>query len=124
MRSYVGLLSDSSVLTLEKYGPRATILTGELGRLDGAPLIVSEYVRQDLNASGVYDGVTTNRTLALTVNRNAWLSGIRRTPTVKILQELYAESDQLGIIASVRRAFAARFPTATEPIVALHYNLA
>src|SRR5262249_43416370 len=68
MNAYVQLLADTSLLTLEKYGPNATILTGELGRVDGAPVIVSEYVRADLNASGVYDGTTTNRSEVLTVN--------------------------------------------------------
>lgn len=123
IRSYINLLSDASVITLEKYGPQATILTGELGKLDGAPLIVSEYVRQDLNATGVYDGVTTNRTLAMTVNRRGFLQGQRRGLTVQVLRELYAESDQDAIVASFRRAFAARFPS-TETTSALTYNLA
>ena len=123
MRSYISLLSDANVQTLEKYGPNATILSGELGRIDGAPIIVSEFVRQDLNASGVYDGVTTNRTLALTVNRAGFLVGQRRGVTVQVLRELYAESDQDAIVASLRKAFTARVPT-SELIVALSYNIA
>jgi hypothetical protein len=123
LRAYVSLLSDANVLTVDKYGPRATILTGELGKLDGAPLVVSEYVRQDLNASGVHDGVTATRTVALTVHRGGFVVGQRRQLTVQVLRELYAESDQDAIIASFRRAFAARFPS-TETTVALHYNVA
>jgi HK97 family phage major capsid protein len=123
MRSYINLLSDANVQTLEKYGPNATILSGELGRIDGAPIVVSEFVRQDLNASGVHDGVTTTRTIALTVNRAGFLVGQRRGVTVQVLRELYAESDQDAIIASLRKAFMPRFPT-TEGIVALTFNVA
>lgn len=121
--AYMQILGDSNVLTVDKYGPQATILRGELGSLDGSPIVVSEYVRQDLNATGVYDGVTTNRTLALTVNRRGYLMGSRRGITVDVYRELYAESDQDAVIASLRRAFTGRFPT-TEGTVALHYNLA
>jgi hypothetical protein len=121
--AYMQLLADSSVLTLEKYGPEATILRGELGSVDGSPIVVSEYVREDLNATGVHDGVTTNRTVVLTVNRRGFLTGQRRAVTVDVLRELYAESDQDLIIASMRRAFTPRFPS-TEGIVALAFNAA
>jgi hypothetical protein len=123
MRSYINLLADANVLTLDKYGPNAPILTGELGKVDGIPIVVSEYVRQDLNASGVHDGVTTNRTLALTVNRRGFLQGQRRGLTVQVLRELYAESDQDAIVASFRRAFTPRYPS-TETISAMTYNVA
>lgn len=119
---YVALLSDSNLQTVDKYGPAATLLAGELGKVDGAPVIVSEYVRQDLNASGVHDGTTTNRSVALTVNRRGFLVGNRRGVTVQVLRELYAESDQDCIVVTARKAFAARYPS-TEAIVATHYNL-
>jgi HK97 family phage major capsid protein len=123
MAGYNQLLADTATLTLEKYGPQAVVLTGELAKVDGVPVIVSQYVRQDLNATGVHDGVTTNRTVALTVNRRGWFFGNRRDMTVQVLTEAFADSDQDGVIASVRKAFAPRYPTATEKIVALHYNL-
>jgi hypothetical protein len=120
---YVQLLSDPSVITLEKYGPQATILTGELGRVDNVPVIVSDYLRTDLNASGVFDNTTTTRSLALTVHTGGFMSGYRRGITIQVLRELYAESDQDAIIATYRPAFTARYPNATEPTIAAHYNL-
>lgn len=123
MRGYISLLSDANVQTLEKYGPNATILSGELGRVDGAPIVVSEYVRQDLNATGVFDNVTTNRTVALTVNRRAWMIGDRRSITVQVLRQLLAESDQDVVVVSLRKSFVPLYPT-TEPIVGLTYNVA
>lgn len=120
---YVDLLSDSSVITVDKYGAQATILSGELGKVDGVPLIVSEYVRGDVNATGVYDGTTTNRTMALTVHRKGFVLGDRRGVEVQVLRELYAEYDQDAVIVTTRKAFTPRFPTATEKIVAQHYNV-
>lgn len=120
---YVNLLSDVNTLTLEKYGPQAVILNGELARVDGIPIVVSQFVRDDLNATGVYDGTTTTKTIAITVNTNCWLVGNRRALTVQTLRELYAEYDQDAIAVSMRKAFVPAYPVATEPIVALTYNL-
>lgn len=122
MAGYIQLLSDTATLTLEKYGPQAVVLTGELARVDGVPVIVSEYVRADLNASGVFDNVTTNRSEAITVNRRSWFFGNRRDMTVQVLRELYAEADQDGVIATARKAFQPRYSAATEPIVAVTFN--
>lgn len=124
MSAYVQLLSDVNVITVDKYGPNATILAGELGKIDGIPIVVSEAVRQDLNATGVYDGVTTNRTETLTVNTKGYVVGERRGLTVQVLRELYAESDQDAIMVTTRKAFSPRFPSATEPTVSLTYNQA
>lgn len=124
MAGYMDLLADANIQTVDKYGPSATILTGELGKVAGVPVIVSEYVRQDLNATGVHDGVTTNRTIALTVNRKGFLRGSRRALTVEVYRELYAESDQDAVAVTIRKAFEPRFPVATELIVAQHFNVA
>lgn len=122
IQQYIQLLSDANILTMDKYGPQATIVTGELAKVDGVPVIVSEYVRADLNAAGVYDGVTTNRTVAVTANRKGYLRGLRRELEVQVLRELYAEADQDAIIVRTRRAFEPRFPAATERCVAVTYN--
>jgi len=119
---YLQLLSDTNVLTMDKYGPNATIVQGELGKVDGSPIIVSEYVRADLNASGVVDGVTTTKTELITAHRRGFLRGTRRGVTTEVLRELYAESDQDAVIISRRDAFAARYPN-TEGVSAVAYNV-
>lgn len=124
MKTYINLLGDTNVYTVDKYGAGATILSGELGRADGTPLIVSEYVRQDLNATGVYDGVTTNRSIVQTVNRRGYALGSRRGLTVQIFRELYAESDQDAVQVSWRKAFTPWYPIATELATAQTYNVA
>jgi hypothetical protein len=120
--NYIQLLADPAVLTLDKYGPDATILTGELGKVDGVPVVLSEYVHDNLNATGVYDNVTTNRSLAITVSRRGFLLGNRREMMVEVLRELYSEYDTDAVKVSMRKAFESRFPN-TEPTIALTYNL-
>jgi len=123
VRVFHKLLSLPEVLTVDKYGANATILTGELAKLDGIPIIVSEFIREDLNASGVYDGVTTNRTILPLVYRPAFLYGDRRTITLRVSQELYMETDQDVAIATQRLDFQPVQDAASEPVVGLGYNI-
>lgn len=123
INEYIDILDDTSVLTLEKYGPQATILKGELGSVDSVPLIVSEKMHVDLNATGVYDDVTTNLTEAITVFRPGFRTGTRRGLTLEVLRELYSEFDQDAVKISMRRAFTPVQPANTEKIVAITYNV-
>jgi hypothetical protein len=93
----------TNVSTIEKYGPRATILTGELAAFLGIPIIVSERVREDLNASGVYDGTTTTKGSVLLVNLSGWIPGRRRDFTVEVDRDIKTQTQ--FVVASFRRAF-------------------
>lgn len=121
VKSYIDVLADPTVQTVDKYGPNATVITGELGRADGVPIVLSEGVREDLGAAGVYAAAST-KTVALTVYTKGFVRGVRRNTTVQLLKELYAEADQDGIIVTEREAFASRYPG--EPVVAASYNIA
>ena len=118
-------LEDSSgnqvVTTVDKYGPNATILSGELAKLDGIPVVVSEYVREDLNASGVYDGTTTTRTLMVLVYRGGFIYGDRRRITMKTDEDI--ETDQQLMVCTQRLDFEDRFDASTNNTIALGYNL-
>lgn len=122
--SYYRLLSDSNVLTVDKFGPQATILNGQLASLYGVPIIVSEHVRENLNASGVYDGITTTKTFALAVNRNEWVMG-RRTPlAIEVDDSIYRETYQRVIVGFMREDFANVNATgSSEDDTAISYNV-
>lgn len=126
LTSYIDLLSDENVQTVDKYGAQATVLTGELGRADGVPLVVSEYVREDLNAEGVRDeegeAPVQNRSTAATVHRRAFVRGTRRMLSVEFYRELYAEEDQDGTKISTRQALTERYTG--DPAVAVTINVA
>lgn len=97
------------VLTLEKYGPQATVLTGELAKLKGIPIVVSEdYSLTDAN--GKIHNTAGNNTKGsfLVVNRLGWKVGWRRRPRIFVGQIPF--SDAWYIMSSARldiRPFAA-----------------
>lgn len=64
------------VQTLEVYGQGATIFKGEMPVIFGVQPIETNYLRADLNATGVYDGVTTDRTLAVMFNADEVFIGV------------------------------------------------
>lgn len=89
--------------TLDKLGPRAVVLTGQLGQFDGIPVIVSEHVRENVGASGVYDGTNVGRTTANLVNRTRFWYGDRRSVTLKTFEDI--QTDQMVMVAKQRLDF-------------------
>ena len=116
------MMALSSVATLEKYGNQATVITGELARYQGIPIVCSEYMRSDLNASGVYDGVTTNRTALLLVNLRRWFIGMRRPIRIKIMEDL-PNQDRWLMASYQRKDFQGMAQSATEVSVSYGYNV-
>jgi HK97 family phage major capsid protein len=78
VRGLIALLSMPEIMTLEKYGPQATILTGEIGKVDNISVLVSEKFREDLNASGFNDSTTNVRAAILLAHLPAFVRGTRR----------------------------------------------
>lgn len=122
---YIQLLKKEHVETLEKYGPNATILSGELARIYGAPVIVSRHVREDLNASGVHDGTTEDNSYELCVNRRGFMLAEVRPITLE--SERLINTDQTNIVAMRRVDFQPVFgavDAATSKKVAWYgYNI-
>lgn len=97
------LFTLTNIVTLEKYGPGATVLSGELFKYSGAPVIVSEYLESDLNASGVYDGITTNLSMLLYAHRPSFMVGYRGGITLN--SNLDIDTDQIILVAKRRMDF-------------------
>lgn len=104
--SYYALVTDTNVITVDKFGPQATILNGQLGALYGVPIIVSEHVRTNLNASGIHDAITTTKTYALAVNRNEWVMGQRTPLALETDDSIYRETYQRVVVGFMREDFA------------------
>lgn len=124
IKAHDEMLGLDELKTVDKYGDKATILTGEVAKLDGIPVVLSEKIRENLNASGVYDGVTETKTVLHLVYRPGFLFGDRRAVKVQVLRELYAESDQIAVVGSQRLDFEPVYDTDSEPIVGIGYNIA
>jgi N4-gp56 family major capsid protein len=85
------MLGIAEVLTVDKYGQAATILTGEIGKLYGMPIVASSYIPSNLTALGVVDSVTPGtKTAVLVVNKRFF--GIADRGTIGLEEERKAVS--------------------------------
>jgi len=123
VNGYIQMLNLSEVLTMDKWGGGYTARFGELAVFDGSPIIVSEYMWDNLNASGKYDGTTTDRTSILYVYRPGFWIGNRSGITVKVITD--DETDQLKVVAKKRVDFEDPYDAtlAANPQVLLGYNI-
>lgn len=69
--------NKEQVVTLDKMGPNAFVLSGQLSQTNGIPNIISEFSRDDLDSTGVYTTSADVLTQYLIVNRDAWMVGTR-----------------------------------------------
>jgi len=100
---YVQLLNLPEVATMEQIGSDAVIKTGALTMIDGIPIIVSSFVRQDLNTNGVYES-SADKTIFILVNKNAFVRGKRGgVVTERDRNILYQRED---FVSARRVAFA------------------
>jgi len=120
---YVQMLSITEVLTVDKIGDRASIISGQMGSFDGAPVIVSEFSRSDLNTSGVYDGATVTDTNILLAHTPAFLFG--DVGAAKAEADRDIETQQTIVVTSRRTSFKQiHTPSGTsEETVGIGYSL-
>lgn len=104
--AYFAMLGLSNVLTVDKYGPQATILTGELGRYRGVPIIPSSSMSKT-EADGKVSTTAGNNTLgAISLyNRNFWRVGFRRGLLIEAERDI--QKRMLIMVVSFRIAVAA-----------------
>ena len=120
LKGYWQLMVLSENLTREKRGELATIETGKLVNFMGIPIVMSSRIRSDLNASGVYDGVTTTKTMAIIYNRQAFLRGMKRDITIK--SEEVISTDRRRSVLTLRMDFKSKMQTG-EPVAGYLYNV-
>lgn len=123
VNTFLSSLSIEEVETVDKLGPAATILTGQLGMVYGHPLIVSEQMRladTDGKVTGAGNSADTGRILA--VNRTQWRVGFRRELSIETERDI--QKRQNVMVVSLRLAFAERTGTrSTATHTALQYNI-
>lgn len=102
--------SLDEVVTVDKYGPQATVLTGEQGRIGGHPLIGS-IAMSKTEADGKVSTTGSNNTLGQLVafNRRGYVVGVRRR--VRVETERIPATDQTRIVLSTRIGFGRFTPT-------------
>ena len=108
-----------AIFTMDKAGPKATAMTGQIGFIDGIPVLTSaEFGLTE--ADGKISTTAGNNTLGqcLYVYRPSWTVGYRRKVNLTVDYLSYFDSYQLT--ASVRIAFA-HFDNDSASVL---YNLA
>jgi HK97 family phage major capsid protein len=90
---FAEMVAWSEVSTVDKYGSQATILTGELAKVYGKPVVVSAFVPEDVHA--------------LVFNRRAFLLGVRRGLRVETQRDIVRQTD---ILVTTMRADFAKVP--------------
>ena len=112
-KGYLGLLQDTNVLTVDKYGTGATILTGELARIAGVRIFVTSEFPENIAASGIDAGASeTGITGAVLVNRTRWLFGSKRNLTTTLLPQ--PGVDILNVITTTRTHFVTKVADETN----------
>jgi len=121
---YIRMLTISEVLTGDKLPQDFTLKNGVLAAFDGSPIVVSEFVRNNLNASGVYDGTTTDRTVIHYTYAPGFWIGNRGAITLKTTEDI--ETDQIILVAKKRVAFEDPYGALTSGVsqALLGYNVA
>lgn len=111
------------VTSVDKFGSMATILSGFLSAYRGRGIYISEFLREDLNATGVYDDVTTTKGGLLLVNKTRFMLGRRRPIRVRIAADSRAEYDRYQLVSYQRADFKGITQSATEKSVIYGMNV-
>lgn len=122
-QGYNDLVGLDETLSFYKVGSQAQtrILTGEAPSIFGIRIIVSSQMREDLNATGVFDNTTMTKGSILMVHRPSWVVGSRRGFTVEIDQSKLRQTN--SVVASFRRAFVPKETvSASMPLAVLGFN--
>lgn len=120
MHQFFNSTNFPSLQTLEKMGPNALILKGEIGKVWNIPVLISEYIRENVNSSGNYDGSVTTLASGLLVRKDAFLYGSRRGITIELDREI--KSGTTDIVATRRQAFAAKYKS-TDTFIGMIRNI-
>lgn len=101
--TYARLLAISEYVTVDKAGAAATALTGQIGLIDGSPVIVSAELPLT-SADGKVNASGNTKGTAVCVYRPGWYVGYRRRIAVSVDYLPYTDAYQLT--ATVRLALA------------------
>ena len=122
INTYIRSQSIENFRTIEKLGPNATLLTGQLGDIEGIPIIVSEQMLMaDTDGKVTSGGNGTDTGRVLVVNRNMYRLGFKRELTIESERDI--QKRQTVLVASMRVAFKGRMDNDSDTAVALQYNI-
>ena len=97
------------VITVDKFGGQATVLTGQVAKVGGSPLISSIAMPLALATGYVHASTGNSYGQLVTVNRRGAKVGWRRR--IRMATKELPETDQTRLVYSLRAAFGIYSPT-------------
>lgn len=97
------------------------MVPGGVGTLAGSDVIVSEFCRENLNATGFYDSTTKTKASLLWVRKDGFVRGVSRQMLVETFRDIKAQTTDL--VVSTRMDFKPRFDETSETIAWLGHNI-
>lgn len=121
---YNQMVALPEVTSVDKFGPMATILSGALAAFRGRGIVVSEYMRNDLDATGIYGATVGNniKTGILLLNKERFMIGRRRPLRMRVGMDERYEFDRWQMAAYQRVDFQGHAQSATEKSVVFGLN--
>jgi HK97 family phage major capsid protein len=124
VKTYYKIIGDATnwgdFQTLDKVGPQAINLTGEVGALYGVPVVVSPYAPETCSDASVDDGLGTDAVM-LIANRRAYGLATQVGATIETVWD--PESLQYKVIGYQRVDFQPWFAAATQRAVSVGYGI-
>ncbi len=102
-----GILALTNVATVDKYGPQATVLTGELAKYQGVAIVPTGAIleAEDDGKQSVTGSLNDEGQIAF-VHRDMWKVGFRRELLIEVDRDI--QKRQFIMVVSFRIAVAAR----------------
>lgn len=101
------MLALTNVVTLDKFGPQATVLTGQLSAYGGIPIVVSSQMAEAEDDGKVSTTPANNDEGQIAIfHRDMWKVGFRRQLLIEI--DRLIQKRQMVMVVSFRIAVAAR----------------
>lgn len=122
VNTFIRAQGISNFRTMDKLGPAATVLTGQLGAISGIPVIASEQMRlADTDGKVTSAGNGTDTGSILLTNKTQWYQGFRRDMSVDVFRDTQKRSNIVTI--SFRHALTQRGTLASQTHTALQYDI-
>jgi len=117
-KNWYTMMTMTEVKTIDLWGPQAAYMKGALTGVLGRPLFPTAFIANNLNASGVYDGITTDNTGLLYVYPDGFKIGERRAITLEVDKDI--RSGLMYVVATQRYDFQSMVPSADINVVFMY----
>jgi HK97 family phage major capsid protein len=113
------LMQLDEVITIDKFGPNASILAGQIGSIFGMPIVMSRFMGADLHTNGLYTGANST-TGYLLFNAASWYLYERRGIVVE--QDKDISAGAIRLVATYRAVMGSPDDTSTVKNVFYGFN--